>query len=442
MNEEISGLCRDCAAPVPAAGRRCPDCHSPRLVRHAELDTLTIAHIDCDAFYAAIEKRDDPSLRDHPVIVGGGRRGVVSAACYVARIHGVHSAMPMFEALRLCPGATVIRPDMAKYVAVGRQVRTLMEATTPLIEPLSIDEAFLDLTGTQRLHGAPPAATLIRLARRIEDEIGVTVSIGLSYNKFLAKLASDLDKPRGFAVLGRGDAPAFLDRLPVSHLWGVGAALHARLSSDGIRSVGQLRGREERALVARYGAIGSRLWHFARGEDARSVNPRAPARSISAETTFEDDLAGAETLRDRLWPLAEKVADRLKAAGLAGRTVTLKLKTARFRLVTRRASLPAPTRLADTLWRTAVALLDRALADLPAETTYRLIGVGVSGLGPAHDADPADLADPDGGRRRQVEEAIDAVRARLGRGAIRRGRGLSGNPGPKAPRSAKDGQRD
>ncbi|MGE0256078.1 MAG: DNA polymerase IV [Alphaproteobacteria bacterium] len=440
MSADTAGLCRDCAAPVAAGGRRCAACHSPRIVRHGELNALAIAHIDCDAFYAAIEKRDDPALREKPVIVGGGRRGVVSAACYIARIHGVHSAMPMFEALRLCPGATVIRPDMAKYVAVGRQVRALMEATTPLVEPLSIDEAFLDLTGTQRLHGAPPAATLIRLARRIEAEIGVTVSIGLSYNKFLAKLASDLDKPRGFAVLGRGDAPAFLDRLPVSRLWGVGAALHGRLTADGIRTVGQLRGREEKALVARYGAIGSRLWHFARGEDARRVNPREPARSLSAETTFEDDLAGAELLRQRLWPLAEKVADRLKAAGLAGRTVTLKLKTARFKLITRRASLPAPTRLADTLWRTAVPLLDRALADLPADTTFRLIGVGASGLGPAEAADPTDLADPDGGRRRQVEEAIDAVRARLGRGAIRRGRGLSGSPGAKAPRSGKDGR--
>ncbi|MSO80465.1 MAG: DNA polymerase IV [Alphaproteobacteria bacterium] len=440
MSDAGAALCRDCAAPVPAAGRRCPACHSPRILRHPELAELAIAHLDCDAFYAAIEKRDDPSLRDRPVIVGGGRRGVVSAACYVARIHGVHSAMPMFEALRLCPGATVIRPDMTKYAAVSKQVRALMEATTPLVEPLSIDEAFLDLTGTRRLHGADPAATLIRLARRIEAEIGVTVSIGLSYNKFLAKLASDLDKPRGFAVLGRGDTPAFLDRLPVERLWGVGASLQARLTGDGIRTVGQLRGRDEAALTARYGAIGSRLWHFARGEDARRVNPREPARSVSAETTFEDDLAGAEMLRGRLWPLAERVAEHLKSAGLAGRTVTVKLKTARFRLISRQSSLPALTRLADTLWRTALPLLDKALADLPPGTTFRLVGVGATGLGPAEEADPPDLADPDGGKRRQVEAAIDAVRARLGRGAISRGRGLSDNPGPKAPRSGKGGR--
>lgn len=221
MNEQgIPGLCRDCATPVLSPADRCSGCGSPRLIFHRELHSLKIAHIDCDAFYASVEKRDDPSLRDRPVIVGGAQRGVVSAACYIARIKGVHSAMPMFQARKLCPDAVVIRPDMQKYSAVGRQIRTLMQATTPLVEPVSIDEAFLDLSGTERLHHGSPAATLIKLIQSIEAECGITASVGLSYNKSLAKLASDLDKPRGFAILGRHDAPAFLGELPVNKIWG------------------------------------------------------------------------------------------------------------------------------------------------------------------------------------------------------------------------------
>ena len=197
-------FCRDCLADASPNSGRCGACRSPRLLRHPELDRLSIAHVDCDAFYATIEKRDDPALAAEPVIVGGGKRGVVAAACYVARTFGVRSAMPMFEALRLCPHATVIRPNMEKYVGVGREVRRMMLDLTPQVEPLSIDEAFLDLTGTERLHGMNPAKALARFARDVESKVGITVSIGLSGNKFLAKIASDLDKPRGFAVLGCG----------------------------------------------------------------------------------------------------------------------------------------------------------------------------------------------------------------------------------------------
>jgi len=197
----VSTLCRDCTALHDDANlRRCPACKSPRLVRHDEIASLSMAHIDCDAFYAAIEKRDNPAIADKPVIVGGGKRGVVSTACYVARTFGVKSAMPMFKALAACPNAVVVRPDMQKYALVGRQVRQLMLETTPLVEPLSLDEAFLDLTGTDRLHRCSPAQTLARLAKRIEDELAITVSVGLSFNKFLAKVASELDKPRGFSA--------------------------------------------------------------------------------------------------------------------------------------------------------------------------------------------------------------------------------------------------
>jgi len=423
----MPGLCLDCASPLPGNGaRRCPACGSPRLLAHPELDRLAIAHIDCDAFYASVEKRDDPRLRDQPVIVGGGRRGVVSAACYVARIYGVRSAMPMFKALKLCPHAVVVSPDMRKYQAVGREVRRLMLESTPLVEPLSIDEAFLDLSGTERLHHGSPARTLARLARRVEGEIGVTVSIGLSYNKFLAKVASDLDKPRGFSVIGRAEARDFLAPRPVGLIWGVGKVLRQQLERDGIHSIGQLTAFEERHLIARYGAIGRRLACFARGEDDRVVDPASPAKSISAETTFENDLTSLAALQGELWPLCETVAARLKRAGLAGRTVTLKLKDGDFRILTRGRTLADPTQLAEVLYRAVLPLLR-------AEATgrrYRLIGIGSSALGPAADADPPDLLDPEAGRRARVERAIDAVRDRLGGDAIVKGRAFT--PLPKA----------
>src|SRR3989440_3358237 len=198
----MPGFCRDCRRDAPEQAARCSSCGSPRLLRHAEIDTLAIAHVDCDAFYATIEKRDDPTLADKPVIVGGGQRGVVLTACYVARTFGVRSAMPMFEARRLCPHASVVGPDMEKYARVGRQVRELMFKLTPLVEPVSIDEAFMDLSGTALLHGMSPAKALASFAGEVETSLGITVSIGLSSNKFLAKIASDLDKPRCFAVLG------------------------------------------------------------------------------------------------------------------------------------------------------------------------------------------------------------------------------------------------
>lgn len=426
MNVAETGLCRDCSAMLETGTRRCPVCGSPRTLFHPELHTLAVAHIDCDAFYASVEKRDNPELRDKPVIVGGGSRGVVSAACYIARIKGVHSAMPMFTALQLCPDATVIHPDMAKYSAVGRQIRTLMEAVTPLVEPLSIDEAFLDLSGTERLHHRSPAATLAHLVLDIEHEIGVTASIGLSANKFLAKLASDLDKPRGFAVIGRAEAEAVLAPMSVGRIWGVGRTLHAKLRADGIVRIGQLRSCDEAGLVARYGSIGRRLHHFAHGRDDRRVTPYAVAKSISTETTFATDIADAATLKARLWPLCETVADRLKKKRLAGGTVTLKLKSSRFRTVTRAQSLAAPTQLAEMLYRTGSVLLERAVSEAAAGTTYRLIGIGASALQAGEEADPLDLGDPDAGRRKQVETAIDRVRNRLGYDSIGKGRGFRG----------------
>ncbi|MGH6949197.1 MAG: DNA polymerase IV, partial [Kiloniellales bacterium] len=419
----MSALCRDCLDPVPepASGQsvpnRCKACHSPRIVAHPELERLSIAHIDCDAFYAAIEKRDRPELAEKPVIVGGGQRGVVAAACYVSRLYGVRSAMPMFKALAACPDAVVIRPDMARYRAVGRQVRDLMTETTPLVEPLSIDEAFLDLSGTATLHHGAPARTLARLAKRIESELRLTVSIGLSYNKFLAKIASDLDKPRGFAVIGRAEAQSFLAARPVGLIFGVGKALQAQLAAEGIRTIGDLLRFEERELMARYGTVGRKLYRYARGSDERPVDPEAPAKSISAETTLDKDVAGAEALLAELWPLCETVAKRLKQAGLATANATLKLKTSDFRLLTRSRRLSDPTQLAATLYRAAELLL-RAEAD---GRRFRLIGIGGSELVAAALADPPDLIDPERNRQAKVERAIDAVRAKLGDKAIGKG---------------------
>ncbi|HLJ19875.1 MAG TPA: DNA polymerase IV [Stellaceae bacterium] len=385
----MTTLCRDCGALSPdmLAERRCGECGSPRLVEHPELAELSLAHIDCDAFYATVEKRDHPELLDRPVIVGGGHRGVVLACCYVARLHGIRSAMPMFKALEACPDAVVIRPDMAKYRTVGHQVRTLMETVTPLVQPLSIDEAFLDLAGTERVHRGPAARTLALLAARIERECGITVSIGLSYNKFLAKLASDLDKPRGFAVVGRGEALEFLAPKPVSVLWGVGAALGRRLARDGIITIGELRERSERELVARYGAIGRRLYRFSRGEDDRAVVTDEPTKSVSVETTFDRDLAAPEALAEELEPLARQLAKRLAAHGLAAGGVTLKLKTNRFKIITRSRALADPTQRAEVLYRAALGLL-REAAD---GTVYRLIGIGGDRLVDAERADPPDL---------------------------------------------------
>lgn len=412
-------LCRDCLTVHAEPAARCPACRSPRLVAHPELATLRVAHLDCDAFYAAVEKREDPSLRDRPLIVGGGRRGVVSTACYIARIRGVRSAMPMFKALRLCPDAVVLPPRMGLYAEASRAMRAMMLELTPLVEPLSLDEAFLDLSGTERLHRAPPALLLARLQRRIETELGVTASVGLSHNKFLAKIASERDKPRGFAVIGRAETEAFLAAQPVSVIWGVGQAGLRSLEREGIRTIADLRARDRATLVRRFGSLGDRLWHLARGEDARSVTPDRPPKSISHETTFETDVADASVLGRQLWQLAEKVSARAKRLGIAGRVVTLKLKRSDHVVLSRRHTLDEPTAMADRLYRTARPMLQRDVAAGP----FRLIGVGLASLSAAA-PESGDLLSPEADRRLQAERATDSIRARFGDTAIIFGRSL------------------
>ena len=407
-------FCRDCLADAPPTATRCRACGSPRLMRHAAADKLTIAHIDCDAFYATIEKRDDPSLADKPLIIGGGKRGVVSTACYIARTYGVRSAMPMFEAMSRCPHAVVVKPNMAKYVDVGREVRRRMLALTPLVEPLSIDEAFLDLTGTERLHGMSAAKVLARFAMEVEREIGITVSVGLSANKFLAKIASDLDKPRGFAVIAPEEAPAFLAPRPVGFIYGVGAVSAAKLAQDGFRTIADLQRAEERDLMRRYGEEGMRLWRLARGIDTRRVDAERETKSVSAETTFDRDIGEFRPLEQTLWELTEKVSGRLKKQALAGSTVTLKLKSADFKIRTRARSLNGPTQLAATIFAAGRDLLKNEVGG----TRYRLIGIGVSHLEEVSGEELSDLLNR---REAQAEHAIDRLREKFGKAAVVKG---------------------
>lgn len=416
----MPAFCRDCLTAFDGAAR-CPACRSPRVLRHAELFDLSIAHMDCDAFYASVEKRDNPALRDVPLIVGGGQRGVVSTCCYLARIHGVRSAMPMFQAMKLCPQAVVVKPRMAVYAEVSRAIRAMMQEMTPSIEPLSLDEAFLDLTGTARLHGAPPAVMLARLVQRMETELGVTGSVGLSHNKFLAKIASDLDKPRGFSVIGRAETADFLRPKPVRIIWGVGTAAQASLEKAGIRTIADLLRWDRGDLVARFGSMGERLYHLARGEDRRRVSRDEKLKSISKETTFFEDTADPDILDGHLWRLAEQVADRAKAKALSGRTVTLKLKKGDFQLISRRHGLSDPTQLTDRIYRAARDLFEAEKAKGP----FRLIGVGIADLAPEAEADLlGDLLDPDAQRRAKAERATDAIRAKFGPDAIVKGRAL------------------
>lgn len=377
--------------------------------------------MDCDAFYASVEKRDHPDLADKPVIIGGGRRGVVSTACYVARIRGVKSAMPMFQALKLCPDAVIIKPRMAVYAEVSRAIRQMMEDLTPAIEPLSLDEAFLDLRGTEKLHGAPPAVMLARLVYRMRQELGLTGSIGLSHNKFLAKVASDLNKPRGFSVIGKDDTAAFLQDKPVRMIWGVGSATQAALAQAGIRSFTDLLRWQRVDLTQKFGSMGERLWHLARGQDHRRISRNTPVKSISNETTFFEDTADSDLLDGHLWRMCEKVSDRAKAKELAGRVVTLKLKTADHKIITKRQTLEDATQLADRVYRVARALLSQ----VPAGQAYRLIGAGLSDLCAASQAERSgDLLDPQAHQRGAAERATDKIRKKFGEDAILKGRAL------------------
>lgn len=417
----MKSLCRDCGWTGEAKASRCPSCASPRTVFHEELGTLSIAHMDCDAFYASVEKRDDPSLRDLPVIIGGGKRGVVTTACYIARMSGAKSAMPMFKALKLCPDAVVIKPNFAKYKEESRRIHEKLDKLTPLIQPLSLDEAWIDLTGTERLHGATPAQMLARLQAEIERDIGLTVSVGLAPNKFLAKIASELDKPRGFSAIGAAEAQAFLADKPVNILPGVGPATVASLAEIGLRTVGDIAAADLKLLANRLGSGGLRLHRLAHGQDSRIVDPDQARKTISAETTFNDDLHKREDLEDELWPLCEKVAKQARKEGVAGRVATLKLRTPDFKIHTRRRTLAVPTQTARTLFQVARELL----AAEPRGLAYRLIGAGLTEFVDA-DTAGADMFADEERRALKSETAIDALRGKFGAAAVVTGRALKG----------------
>jgi DNA polymerase-4 len=429
-------LCRDCLTfrTGPSVPARCPNCGSPRLRHHTKLFSLSTAHVDCDAFYASVEKRDDPSLRDKPVIIGGGVRGVVSTCCYIARQYGVHSAMPMFKARQLCPDAVIIKPNMAKYVEVSRQIRAYMDALTPLVEPLSLDEAFLDLAGTEKLHKAPPAVILARFTKQIETEVGVRISVGLSHNKFLAKLASDLDKPRGFAVIGAAETLEFLAPKPISMIYGVGKVMTETLRKDGLVTIGQLQTEPPENLMRRYGETGARLSRLARGQDSRTISPDREMKTVSAENTFNTDLSTLEDLSTALLEVTERLSERLKAKNVVGDTVTLKLKSTGFRLRTRARHLMMPTQLANVIYDTGLSLLEREIDG----TAFRLIGIGVSGLEVSNGVDAADLLEPNRARKAAAERAIDRVRNRFGREAVVRGKLYKPKPAATATDSDDD----
>ena len=416
----MPSLCRKCFNTFNEEGR-CPRCSSPLVVSHSELFDLNIAHMDCDAFYASVEKRDNPDLADKPVIIGGGRRGVVSTACYIARIRGVKSAMPMFKALEKCPDAVVIRPRMKIYAEISQQIREMMNDITPLVEPLSLDEAFMDMSGTHKLHGAPPAVMLAKLMDRISSNLGLTGSIGLSHNKFLAKIASDLNKPNGYSIIGEAETSSFLQDKPIRLIWGVGASMQKSLEKSGIRTFSDLLRWDRKDLVSKFGSMGDRLWFLARGQDARVVSNSDRIKSISNETTLNENTNDLRVLEGHLWRLCEKVSSRAKSKGLAGTTMILKLKSSNHKIITRRVTLRDPTYLADVLFRSTYPLMEAAIGNGP----FRLVGAGLSGLCLASQVErEPELLDDGALNRIKVERVTDEIREKFGDEAMIKGRSL------------------
>jgi DNA polymerase-4 len=383
-------------------------------------NSLTILHVDMDAFYASVEERDNPELRGKPVIVGGsaGQRGVVSAASYEARRFGVHSAMPTATARRLCPHGVFLPVRMRHYATVARQIREILLSFTPLVEPLSLDEAFLDVRGCEGLFGPAPQIAR-RIKERVRDETGLVASVGVAPNKFLAKLASDLRKPDALVVVPADGVAAFLNPLPVGRIWGIGAKAEKRLHALGLHTVGQLAELPEEVLAGHFGETGRHVWRLANGLDGRLVVPDREAKSISTETTFAQDIGDAEVLRVWLLDLVEQLAARLRRHGLRGRTIELKLRSSDFRTRSRSLSLADATDVTDTIWQAARALLDRSLTRdvLP----LRLLGVGASKL--TRDAAvQGDLFDGEHTHRQsQLDRTVDAIRGQFGSTSIQRG---------------------
>ena len=414
---KINQICRDCYVVSKEISEICKKCHSPRTLSHKEISKLYIAHIDCDAFYASVEKRDNPALKNKPVIIGGGSRGVVSTACYIARTKGVKSAMPMFKAKELCPEAVVIKPNIKKYKNVSFEIREIMKKLTPVIEPISLDEAFLDLKGTYRLHKKVPALILVELVKDIKIKTGINVSVGLSFNKYLAKVCSDLDKPKGFSIIGKSEATSFLKDKPVNLLWGVGSKFKKRLNSEGIINIGQIQKMQDKELVKRYGAIGYHIYQLSRGKDNRKIQSNRKIKSISHETTFQKDTNNKKELEKVLNNLSRKVSDRSKLLGVGGKTINLKLKTKDFKLITRSITFSDATQLHTRIFKNAKKLLYDNLNN----SKYRLIGVGISELIEEKLCDLDSLIDIKSNNDKKIEVALSKLRNKFGDNIITKG---------------------
>lgn len=416
-------LCRACGSAGFVGGNTppasCPSCDSADIRWHAELFDLCLAHLDCDAFYASVEKRDNPDLADKPVIVGGRERGVVAAACYIARQYGVRSAMPTYTALKKCPEAVVIKPRMSHYVGISREIREMMMQLTPLVQPISIDEAFLDMHGTQALHGCSPAVALARLQAKIRTNIGITVSIGLAGTKSLAKMASDRDKPDGFFVVGDKEAKGWLAPQPISVLFGLGKAAVGRLNAAGFSTCDDLVTADLRHLTAVLGSQATSIQQRAAGIDQRPVSTNQIAKSISSETTFNSDLGSITDLEAELEALCLKVSARLKAKQIAGGRVTLKLKRPDHRILTRSQTLQGRTDKSHLLFAVGRELLQREIGP---KRRYRLIGFGVDQLGDPQAPSLLDIAGGIGEKKNKLEAAMDQVQKKLGAGAVQTGR--------------------
>ena len=417
-------LCRDCFSSNKDTNNsqteECQFCNSKRIVIHSELLSLSIAHIDCDSFYASVEKRDHPKLKSKPLVVGGNVRGVVAAACYVARQYGIRSAMPIFKAKKLCPDLTIIQPRMDMYQKVGKKVRSLMETITPLVQPISIDEAFLDLSGTEKLHKSMPANNLVKLQKTIFNEIGITVSIGLSFNKLLAKLASEQNKPNGFYVIGKKEAEKWLANKPVSIILGLGKATVSKLNKAGIYTCGNLASKNNLILKPILGKNTHKIKELSCGIDPRKVVLNGPEKSISVETTFDYNIKNKSDLENHLHLLSNKLSTRLKRSNFYGTTVILKLKLSDFSLKIRSIKLNEPIQLAHHLFSISKRLLSKELNN---EENYRLIGLGVSGLQKGEkNKFSSDLFNSDIDKKTKLEYVFDKINTKIGVNTLIMGR--------------------
>ena len=419
-NITYPSLCRDCFQ-IFKYGLRCRNCNSPRIISHNNLLDLTIAHIDCDAFYASIEKRENPKIRNLPVIVGGKNRGVVTTCCYIARINGVRSAMPIFKAKKLCPDAIIIAPRMGYYKKISKSIKEMLTALSPTIEFISLDEAYIDFEGTRRLHGEAPAVKLAKIAKEIEIKLGISISIGLSYNKFLAKIGSDLDKPRGFSIIGQSDVMKILRNKPISNILGVGAKTKIILESNGISTINDLLIYEKDQLNDLLGSFGETLWFLARGIDYRRITPNKRPRSISCERTLETNQMDFEILISFLWDLTEEISLRLKKLSLVAKKFNLKLKKANFNLIVRTITLENYSNSPETIFQASKILLKRNIVKGP----FRLVGITAKDFSDSQNTVwKKNFFDKQDNQILAAEEAIDNIRSKFGKTSIIKGRSL------------------